>query len=92
MIDLAPVPDANDKNDDFLVFDLADHSVIADTILPEFSKALALEGLPEASGIFKRCNAFMQEPENAPRHLTIKFIQFLICCRIELNLPAHNAS
>jgi hypothetical protein len=50
-IDFLAMADAKDKNDQAVVFDLADEPVIAYTVFPELSKPRAVQRLSDAARI-----------------------------------------
>ena len=50
-IDFLAMADAKDKNDQAVVFDLADEPVIAYTVFPELSKPRAVQSLSDATRI-----------------------------------------
>lgn len=63
--------DFDDKNDEFIVFDVAENAVVTDAIAPLASEVV-LEGFAKSAGILRWCNAVLEE---APDAFGCRFIQ-----------------
>ena len=53
--------DAQYQDNDAIILDLGDQTIISDAVLPKFSESLALKGLAEAPRLIDQSKALMQE-------------------------------
>jgi hypothetical protein len=86
------VPNLEDEYDEAVVLNFADEPEIAHTVFPEFPKAGALQGLPDAARIFKLGYSLLKELQDAAAMLRIKLAQLPVRSNGKLNLPCHDAS
>jgi len=68
--------DAKDKNQQAVVFDLADEPVIAYTVFPELSKPRAVQRLSDAPRIIYFGDSLMQELQDALGLRRVEFAEF----------------
>lgn len=66
---------AENKNDQAVIFDLADEPVIADAISPELPKPRVVQSLSNAPWIVQPGHAFMKELQDAPGVLRVELAQ-----------------
>jgi hypothetical protein len=91
-INLLLVPNQEDEHDEAVVLNFADEPEIAHSIFPEFPKAGALQGLPDAARIFELGYSVLKELQDAVAMLRIKLAQLPVRGNGEFNLPGHDAS
>lgn len=91
-IDLAPVPDFDDKDDELFVLNVAENAVIANTIAPEIPQLRTCKSLANAAWIFELCNPFVQESQNSSRDRGVEVIDVVLCLMRQFNLPGHTVS
>lgn len=71
-VNIAPVADIDDEDDESLVQELAKHAMIADPVAPELVQR-ASQALADLTWIVKRSNAIVQKIENTGRGLSVCF-------------------
>jgi hypothetical protein len=91
-INLFAVPNLEDQHNEAVVLNFANKPVITYAVFPEFPKAGALQGLPDAARIFEIGYSLLKELQNAAAMLRIKLAQLPVRGNGKLNLPCHDAS
>jgi len=84
--------DAEDQDDQAIVFDLADETVVADAIFPELSDTRAAQSLADAAWIVEVGDAFMEELQDALGVRGVELGEFAVGRRGKLNVVGHGAS
>lgn len=67
--------DAKNHDEQPIVFDLADETIVADTILPKFAKPGAVQSLANGARVFEWREALIEKLEDALAVLPIEFFQ-----------------
>ncbi len=57
--------DAENEDQQEIVFDFADEAVVADAVFPEFAQARAVEGFSDGAGVVQFGDAVAQELQDA---------------------------
>jgi hypothetical protein len=60
--------------DEAIILDLRDQAVVADAVSPEFSKAFALQGVSQFTGIFEPSDSRIEIFPNAALNRVIEFL------------------
>ncbi len=84
--------DLQDKNQNLVIFDFADETVVADAIFPQFAKSSTLQGLSHSARVFFSRNASRKKLQDALALLGIEFAEVLVGRLREFNPPGHDVS
>src|SRR6266852_2712080 len=91
-VDFPAVANAENKNHQSIVFDLADEPVITHAVFPELAELGALQSLTNAAWVIQWGDAFVEKLQDALALLRVELAQFAVDLGGEFNLPGHAAS
>ena len=86
IVNSGTVLDGQNKHHAGLFSNVANNSVIANTITPQPAKFMT-QGLPEAAGVFVGRNADVYVVKNFPLHGAVNHLQVFLNPRVVFNLP-----
>ena len=69
------MPNAEDQDEQAVVFDLADKPVVTHAVLPKFLQVRTLKGLANRAGVVQLGQSFRKKLHDAPRMLRVEFTQ-----------------
>ena len=76
LVDVSPVSYPDDKDEEFLVLNAGDNTIITHTIFPEIAKSTPLQRFAKTAWIIKVGDTIGQKMKDATGDLAIKFSQF----------------
>jgi hypothetical protein len=80
------VANADDYNNQTIVFQFADDAIVADPIFPIVAQS-PVEAFTDQSRILEACDSLVEKLGDAKRHAFIQPFEFALGGRIELNRP-----
>jgi hypothetical protein len=72
------VADAEDQDEQAIIFDLADETVIANAVFPELAEIGAVQGLADAAGIVQLGKPVIEKFQDTLTMLPIEVAQFAV--------------
>src|ERR1035438_3140051 len=88
---LAPVPDANDQDEQPVVLDLGDETIVAYSVFPKFAETLTVQCLTNAAGVLHRSDAVLQELADALAYAPVELLHLPKRSFSKLNRPSQDA-
>ena len=84
------MPDPHDEDAQLAILDMADDSVVADPIFPEFAELRSPQRLAEGAWIVGLGDPLVQERENSPPDLTVEPLEVAQRGAVEGDPPTHS--